>query len=108
MPDTFIGKPWNTDMPTIGRGVRVCPACGQEVFVERIVAYEEEENWTCPRGACKARVTMKAPTGRYGSQVVPDKAERPDRGRETADFKRQDPRRYRSKRWRAEHGEEEG
>jgi hypothetical protein len=102
MSSTFIGKPWNTDMPTIGHGIRVCPNCGEEVWVDRIMAYEDAELWTCPRGTCKARVSQKPENGRFGTKVVPDRAVKPDRTRETDDFKRNDQRRYRGKNWRRE------
>jgi hypothetical protein len=102
VPDLYIGKAWNTDMPTLGRGDRVCPVCGIEVYVDRIVAYEDCENWTCPRGACSARVSQKAVNGRYGHKMLPDKAECPDRTRQLSDFKRNNDRQYRTKKWRSE------
>jgi len=100
MPDVYIGKPWNTDMPTLGHGWRVCPCCKEEVYVERILAYEDGEQWTCPRGACGARVTQASVNGRYGSQVRPERIEKPDRTKELSDFKRNADKRYRSRQWR--------
>jgi hypothetical protein len=106
MRTTFIGKSWNTDMPTLGHGTRVCPHCQVEVWVDRIMAYEDEELWTCPRGTCKAKVSQKPLNGRYGSTVVPNKAVAPDQTKQLHDMKRDNPRHYRSAKWRRENGVE--
>lgn len=92
MSSIYIGKPWNTDMPTLAHGWRDCPHCKREVYLERIMVYEDGDQWTCP--ACRAGVTTKSDNGRFGSSTHVTKVTVPDVTKELSDFKRTNPRRY--------------
>ncbi len=99
--NTYIGTPWNTEMPTRTQDYRFCPNCNQTTKMD-ITAYSDMEYWTCPH--CKAHSEHAPDHGRYGHSVHHTRTVKQDRTKRAHDFKRDEDRRYLTPKRRRELG----